>query len=44
VLIAQAKICPSGGHGVLAAEPSLQAGYDTSELPPVTPLVTRVAP
>jgi transposase len=42
VLIAQAKICPSGGHGVLAAEPSLQAGYDKIELLPVTPIVTRV--
>ena len=42
VIIAQAKICPYCGHGVLAAEPSLQAVYDKIELPPVTPIVTRV--
>ena len=44
VIIAQAQICPSGGHGVLAAEQSLQAVYDKIELPPVTPIVTRVEP
>ena len=42
VIIAQAKICPYCGHGVLAAEQSLQAVYDKIELPPVTPIVTRV--
>jgi transposase len=42
VIIAQATICPYCGHGVLAAEPSRQAGYDTIELPPITPIVTRV--
>jgi transposase len=42
VIRAKAKVCPHCGHGVLAAGQSLQAVYDKIELPPVTPIVTRV--
>jgi transposase len=35
-------VCPHCGHGGLAAEPSLQAVYDKIELPPITPIMTRV--
>jgi transposase len=42
VIIAKAKVCPHGGHEVPEAEQSLQAVYDTIELPPVKPVVTRV--
>src|SRR5919106_577293 len=44
VLRAKAKVCPHGGYEVPAAGQSLQAVYDTIEGPPVTPIVTRVAP
>ncbi|HEX9868440.1 MAG TPA: hypothetical protein VGC99_07565 [Candidatus Tectomicrobia bacterium] len=44
VISAQAKICPHGGHGGLAAGPSLPAVYDQIEVPPSTPMVTRVEP
>src|SRR5262249_56129963 len=42
VIIAQAKTCPHGGGPVQAHEQHPHAVYDTIELPPVTPIVTRV--
>lgn len=42
VLIAQAKTCPHCGGAVQAHTQRLHAVYDKIELPPVTPLVTRV--
>jgi transposase len=42
VIIAKAKVCPHCGDGVSEAGPSLQAVYDTIEVPPVKPSVTRV--
>ena len=42
VLIAQAKTCPHGGGAVQAHTQHLHAVYDTIELPPVKPIVTRV--
>jgi transposase len=42
VLIATAKVCPHGGQAVPEAGHSLQAVYDTIELPPVKPIGTRV--
>jgi transposase len=42
VMIAQAKTCPHCGGTVPADEQHLQAVYDKIELPPITPIVTRV--
>ena len=42
VIIAQAKTCPHCGGAVQAHEQHLHAVYDKIELPPVTPIVTRV--
>jgi transposase len=42
VMIAQAKTCPHCGGMVPADEQHLQAVYDKIELPPITPIVTRV--
>ena len=42
VIRAKAMVCPHCGHGGLAAEQSLQAVYDKIELPPITPIMTRV--
>jgi transposase len=44
VLIAQATVCPHGGHGVVAEGQALPAVDDTSEVPPVNPSGTRVEP
>ena len=44
LIMAQAKPCPHGGGVVQAHAQPLHAVYDTSELPPVTPIVTRVEP
>src|SRR5919108_654950 len=43
VLIAQAQVCPHGGEEVSEAGPSRQTVDDKIALPPVKPLVTRVA-
>ena len=42
VIIAQAKTCPHGGGPVQAHAQHPHAVYDKIELPPVTPIVTRV--
>jgi transposase len=42
VLIAQAKSCPHCGGAVQAHEQHPHAVYDKIELPPITPVVTRV--
>ena len=42
VIIAQAKTCPHCGGAVQAHEQHVHAVYDKIELPPITPLVTRV--
>ena len=42
VMIAQAKTCPHCGGAVPAHEQHLHAVYDKIELPPITPIVTRV--
>ena len=42
VIIAQAKICPHCGGAVQAHEQHVHAVYDKIELPPITPIVTRV--
>jgi transposase len=42
VIIAQAKTCPYCGRAVRAHEQHPHAVYDKIELPPVTPIVTRV--
>lgn len=42
VIIAQAKACPHCGGAVPAHEQHPQAVYDKIELPPITPIVTRV--
>jgi transposase len=42
IIMAQAKTCPHGGGVVPAHAPHLHAVYDTIELPPVQPMVTRV--
>jgi transposase len=44
IIMAQAKTCPHGGSVVPAHAQHLQAVYDTLELPPVKPMVTRVEP
>jgi transposase len=44
VSIANAKGCPHGGERGSEAGPSLQTVYNTSERPPVKPIVTRVEP
>jgi transposase len=44
VRMAQAKTGPPGGGAVQAHEHHPHAGYDKSALPPITPMVTRVAP
>jgi transposase len=42
VIIAQAKTCPHCGGAVQAHEQHVHAVYDKIELPPITPIVTRV--
>jgi transposase len=42
IILAQAKTGPHGGGVVPAHAPPLHAVYDTIELPPVKPMVTRV--
>jgi transposase len=42
VIMAQAKTCPHGGGAVPAHVQHLHTVYDKIELPPVTPIVTRV--
>jgi transposase len=42
VIIAQAKTCPHCGGAVQAHEQHPQAVYDKIEVPPITPIVTRV--
>jgi transposase len=42
VMIAQAKTCPHCGGAVPAHEQHLHAVYNKIELPPITPIVTRV--
>jgi hypothetical protein len=42
VIIAQAKTCPHCGSAVQAHAQHLHAVYDTIELPPIKPVVTRV--
>src|SRR5215211_1297709 len=42
VVIAQAKICPHGGGAVQAHEQHPHTVYNKIELPPVTPIITRV--
>ena len=42
VIIAQAKTCPHCGGAVQAHEQHPHAVYDKIELPPITPIVTRV--
>jgi transposase len=42
VIIAQAKSCPHCGGTVQAHEQHVHAVYDKIELPPITPIVTRV--
>jgi transposase len=44
VMIAQAQSGPHGGGAVPAPEPHVHAVSDTIEWPPLTPIVTRVAP
>jgi transposase len=44
IIIAQAKTCPHGAGPVPAYEQHPPAVYDTIELPPIRPLVTRVEP
>jgi transposase len=44
IIMAQAKTCPHGGGVVPAHAQHLQAVYDTLEVPPVKPMVTRVEP
>lgn len=41
VIIAQAKTCPHCGGAVQADDQHRHAVYDKSELPPITPVVTR---
>ena len=41
VILAQAKACPHGGGVVQAHAQQPHAVYDTIELPPVKPIVTR---
>src|SRR5207342_959712 len=42
VIMAQAKTCPHGGGAVQAYAQPPHAVYDTIELPPIKPVVTRV--
>ena len=42
VILAKAKVCPHCGDAGSEAGQSLQAVYDTLEVPPVKPIVTRV--
>jgi transposase len=44
VIITQARICPHCEGAVQAHEQHVHAVYDTIELPPLTPIVTRVEP
>jgi transposase len=44
VIIAQAQVCPHGGHKIPAAGQWRQAVDDTIEVPPGKPIVTRVEP
>jgi transposase len=43
VILAKAKVWPHGGDAVAEAGPSLQAVYAKMEVPPVKPIVRRVA-